>query len=220
MNQAPKESETLIESSRIPRVINLKSLLGGGKPVHDDFCHLIRKIAKHPLEVRKVIKLARANLQLETPDLRAVAREPLFVPDTMSLSNFLRELQASRQHCAVVLDEHGTAIGRAFREDALEEIVGPRGDEFDEEEADFLEPADGVFEMRGRDFQPDQSTEVEVSFERVAEGTRVSVEHRGWAGLPADHPAFHGLDGGAFTDLMTVWWADLLSAGKAHSTRR
>jgi CBS domain containing-hemolysin-like protein len=91
-----------------------------------------------------------ATLRGETPDLASVAREPLFVPDTMSLSNLLRELQTSRQHCAVVLDEHGTAIGLAFREDALEEIVGPLGDEFDDEERDFLEQADGAFEIRGR----------------------------------------------------------------------
>jgi CBS domain containing-hemolysin-like protein len=91
-----------------------------------------------------------AALRGEQPDLRAVAREPVFVPDTMPLSNFLRELQASRQQCAVVLDEHGTAMGLAFREDALEEIVGPLGDEFDVDEMDFVEPSAGVFEMQGR----------------------------------------------------------------------
>jgi CBS domain containing-hemolysin-like protein len=91
-----------------------------------------------------------AVLRGETPDLRAVARPPVFVSDTMSLSNFLRELQLHRQQCAVVLDEHGTAIGLAFREDALEEIVGPLGDEFDDEEPDFVELPDGAYEVRGR----------------------------------------------------------------------
>jgi CBS domain containing-hemolysin-like protein len=90
-----------------------------------------------------------------TPDLRDLTREPLFVPDTMSLSNFLLELQANRQHCAVVLDEHGTTIGLAFREDALEEVVGPLGDEFDDEERDYLEPSEGVFEIRGRMSMPE-----------------------------------------------------------------
>jgi CBS domain containing-hemolysin-like protein len=83
-------------------------------------------------------------------DLRSLAREPLFVPDTMPLSNFMRELQTKREQCAVVLDEHGTAIGLAFREDALEEIVGPLGDEFDEEEPEIAELDDGAFELRGR----------------------------------------------------------------------
>ena len=40
-----------------------------------------------------------ATLKGETPDLRFVAREPLFVSDTMSLSNFLRELQSVWAGC-------------------------------------------------------------------------------------------------------------------------
>lgn len=96
-----------------------------------------------------------ATLRGETPDLRSIAREPVFVPDTMPLSNFLRELQSNRQHCAVVVDEHGTAIGLAFREDALEEIVGPLGDEFDDEEPEFFSPSEGVFEVRGRMSMPE-----------------------------------------------------------------
>ncbi len=91
-----------------------------------------------------------AMLRGETPDLRALVREPVFVPDTMPLSNFLAHLQGARQHCAVVLDEHGTAIGLAFREDALEEIVGPLGDEFDDAEASFVEHKDGAYELPGR----------------------------------------------------------------------
>ena len=46
-----------------------------------------------------------------------------------------------------------------------------------------------VFEMRGRNFHPGETTEVEVRFETVERGTRVTVEHRGWDGLPGDHPA-------------------------------
>ncbi len=91
-----------------------------------------------------------AMLRGETPDIAKIAREPLFVPDTMSISNFLQELQVARQHCAVVIDEHGTAVGLAFREDALEEIVGPLGDEFDDPEKDFRKLQDGSFELHGR----------------------------------------------------------------------
>ena len=80
----------------------------------------------------------------------ALAREALFVPDTMSLSNFLIELQSKQQHCAAVLDERGTVIGLAFREDALEEIVGPLGDEFDEHEREMVELGDGAYEIAGR----------------------------------------------------------------------
>ena len=89
---------------------------------------------------------------LEGPrlDLKALAREALFVPDTMSLSNFIQELQSKQAHCAAVVDERGTVIGLAFREDALEEIVGPLGDEFDVEQRGGIQALpDGSFEVRG-----------------------------------------------------------------------
>ena len=82
-------------------------------------------------------------------DLRKLAREALFVTDTMAVPDFLRELQRQREHCAVVLDEHGTAIGLAFLEDALEEIVGPLGDEFDAPEHELRDVGEGAIEVRG-----------------------------------------------------------------------
>jgi CBS domain containing-hemolysin-like protein len=91
-----------------------------------------------------------AVLEGERPDLRKLAREPVFVTETMPLSDFLLELQRRRSHCAAVVDERGTVIGLAFREDALEEIVGPLGDEFDEEQPELTELAPGVYELSGR----------------------------------------------------------------------
>ncbi len=67
-----------------------------------------------------------------------------------------------------------------------------------------------VFEWRGNTFRPGERTEVEVWFERVAGGTRVTVEHRGWDALPEDHPTRHGLRGGAFVSMIGLWWAELL----------
>ncbi len=69
-----------------------------------------------------------------------------------------------------------------------------------------------VFDFRARAFAPGESTEVEVRFEPDGPHTRVTVEHRGWGALAADHPARHALDGTAFRNMMGVWWADLLTA--------
>ncbi|MBZ0267571.1 hemolysin family protein [bacterium] len=82
-------------------------------------------------------------------DLRALARKPLLVPDTMALSDLLLEMQGNKVHLAAVVDEHGTVVGLAFREDALEEIVGPLGDEFDEEVPEFREVGPGEWEVDG-----------------------------------------------------------------------
>jgi uncharacterized protein YndB with AHSA1/START domain len=69
-----------------------------------------------------------------------------------------------------------------------------------------------VLGWRGRGFAPDELTEVEVRFEAVDGGTRVTVEHRGWARLAKDHPMRQGLSGRAFVDMIGLWWADQATA--------
>lgn len=76
-----------------------------------------------------------------------------------------------------------------------------------------------VFDFRARNFAPSQITEVEIRFEPDAGGTRVTLEHRGWALIPPDHPARHGLTGGAFTSMMGLFWADLLVSARAHAAK-
>ncbi len=82
-------------------------------------------------------------------DLRHLAREAVFVPDTQPIGRLIVELQRARTHVAVVIDEHGTALGLVFLEDALEEIVGTIRDEFDDEEPPVVEAGPGVIEMPG-----------------------------------------------------------------------
>ena len=68
------------------------------------------------------------------------------------------------------------------------------------------------FEWRGVNFAPGEKTSVEVLFEAVPTGTRVTIHHSGWAALRPDHPARHGLDGPAFIRNMGLWWADLMTS--------
>ena len=88
-------------------------------------------------------------LQGKDLDLAGLALPMPTVPDTQPLSRFILELQGSQTHAAAVVDEHGTNIGLAFLEDALEEIVGPIYDEFDEEHSEMREVSPGVFEIAG-----------------------------------------------------------------------
>lgn len=85
----------------------------------------------------------------EPVDLKTLARKPIFVPDTQPLARLIGRMQRSRSHCAVVLDEHGSAVGLAFLEDALEELVGPIQDEFDQAEADVQKVGGGALEVAG-----------------------------------------------------------------------
>jgi hypothetical protein len=84
-------------------------------------------------------------------------------------------------------------------------------------------PSRFVLEWRNINFEPsDKSTELEVLFDPAPGGTRVTVHHRGWAALRADHPARHGQQGAELVAMMGLWWAALLTAFREHvgHTRR
>jgi uncharacterized protein YndB with AHSA1/START domain len=74
-----------------------------------------------------------------------------------------------------------------------------------------------VFEWRNANFAPAEKTEVEVRFEPARRGTRVTIEHRGWAALRPDHPARHGLEVPAFVAMIGMWWSDLLTGLRVHA---
>jgi CBS domain containing-hemolysin-like protein len=91
----------------------------------------------------------RVLLDGGTPDIERLARPAMFTSDTQPLSGLIIRMQRGRNHCAVVLDEHGTAVGLAFLEDAIEEIVGPIRDEFDDESPGIRTLPGGAIELPG-----------------------------------------------------------------------
>jgi len=82
-------------------------------------------------------------------DLVELSRPLPTIPDTQLLSTLILEQQKAQQQCAIVVDEHGTTVGMAFLEDALEEIVGPLHDEFDKKVPWVTNSKDGIIEMAG-----------------------------------------------------------------------
>ena len=77
-----------------------------------------------------------------------------------------------------------------------------------------------VFEWRNTNFKPGEVTEVEVHFEATGNGTAVTVEHRGWATLPPEHPARHGLAGSDFSRELGLWWGALGTAFREYLLSR
>jgi CBS domain containing-hemolysin-like protein len=77
------------------------------------------------------------SLMDEGSPVRAIGdmmRPAHFVPETQRVSDLLRELQGSKVHMAIVVDEFGGTAGLVTIEDLVEEIVGEIVDEFDVEE--------------------------------------------------------------------------------------
>ncbi|MDO8749665.1 MAG: hemolysin family protein [Dehalococcoidia bacterium] len=62
--------------------------------------------------------------------LADISRPALFIPDSMSLDQLLKEFQGRHASIAVVVDEYGGTEGLVTIEDLLEEIVGEIEDEF------------------------------------------------------------------------------------------
>ncbi len=76
--------------------------------------------------------------------IHRILKSPYFIPETMKISNLLREMQRKRMHMAIVIDEYGGVSGIVTLEDLIEEIVGEIRDEYDTE-SPVIKLADGSY---------------------------------------------------------------------------
>jgi CBS domain containing-hemolysin-like protein len=122
------------------------------------------------------------------PELRAILRTPLFVPESMSIDDLLHEFQRRKVHIAVVLDEYGGTAGIVTIEDLLEEIVGEIQDEYDVEEPMVERLSDDRARVDGRASveELDELFDTQLDLEDEAEYDTVGglIYHR-IGGVPA-----------------------------------
>ncbi|TWI09534.1 HlyC/CorC family transporter [Aerolutibacter ruishenii] len=80
--------------------------------------------------------------------IHELLRPAVLIPESKRLDVLLREFRQSRNHMAIVIDEHGGVAGLVTIEDVLEQIVGDIDDEHDDAEdpnALIAAQADGQF---------------------------------------------------------------------------
>lgn len=137
----------------------------------------------------------------EAPDVEftqridGLVRPVYYVPDSKPVDDLLREMQAMRQHVAVVVDEYGGTAGLVTIEDILEEIVGEITDEFDEAEIEAEELADGRIRVSSR-FPVDdldEITGVDVHDEDVDSVGGLMAKWLGRVPIPGSSVEAHGL---------------------------
>ncbi len=73
--------------------------------------------------------LLRRYLTGEAIDLRALLHQPLFVPESVNVSQALEEMRQSRAYLGLVIGEHGDVIGLVTLRDLIEEVVGDTDEE-------------------------------------------------------------------------------------------
>lgn len=65
--------------------------------------------------------------------IRSLLRPAYFVPETKNIDILFRELQKSKNHIAILIDEYGGFSGIVTIEDLIEEVMGNIFDEYDED---------------------------------------------------------------------------------------
>ena len=97
-------------------------------PVYEDSIDKIIGI----LYTKDLFKVIR-NGEQKTVSLRSIIRDAHFVSEYKKINKLFKEMQKSKSHIAIVIDEYGGTAGLITIEDLLEEIVGNIFDEYDEE---------------------------------------------------------------------------------------
>jgi CBS domain containing-hemolysin-like protein len=130
-----------------------------------------------------------------TERVEGVMRPAIFVPDSKPVDALLSEMQAMRQHIAVVVDEYGGTAGLITIEDLLEEIVGEITDEYDEEEIEVEQLEDGATRVSSR-YPIDDLDELfgfDVDEDDVDSVGGLMAKHLGRVPIPGSAVEAHGL---------------------------
>ncbi|MEP9361378.1 hemolysin family protein [Nocardioides sp. CN2-186] len=137
----------------------------------------------------------------EAPDVEftqridEVMRPVYWVPESKPAGALLSEMQAKRQHLAVVVDEYGGTAGLVTIEDVLEEIVGEITDEYDEEQVEVETLDDGSVRVSSR-YPIDDLDELfgfDVEEEDVDSVGGLMAKHLGRVPIPGSQVRAYGL---------------------------
>ena len=82
------------------------------------------------LLAKDLLKIS-TNEEKDYFDIHELINPATFVPESKRLNILLNEFKTSRNHIAIVIDEHGGVSGLVTIEDIIEEIVGEIDDEHD-----------------------------------------------------------------------------------------
>jgi len=132
-------NETLDDPEGMVHIRDLLAFMTAKARVSDSARTRRKKPVPAGLDLRAVdlsLSLAEAN----------IIRKLLYVPPSMRAIDLLAQMQASRIHLALVVDEYGGTDGLVSIEDIVEQIVGEIDDEHDSDEPpSIVRQADNSF---------------------------------------------------------------------------
>jgi CBS domain containing-hemolysin-like protein len=81
--------------------------------------------------------------------IKPLLRAPHYVPETMTIQQFVKDAQRRRSHLAIAVDEYGGTAGIVSLEDALEEVVGDIVDDDEHEPPNYTQLSEHVYQVEG-----------------------------------------------------------------------
>ncbi|MDO5713231.1 MAG: hemolysin family protein [Tissierellia bacterium] len=98
--------------------------------------------------IKDIFKEFRNN-NYNNIDIDKILKEPYFVPESKNIDLLLKELQATKNYIAILIDEYGGFSGMVTVEDIVEEIVGEIEDEYDKGQEGILQIDPSTFVVDG-----------------------------------------------------------------------
>jgi len=128
-------------------------------PVFDDDLDNIVGI----LHVKDLLKYIGNDIP-KSFKLSNIMRKPVFVPESKKCGDLFSEMTAQKLQMVIAVDEYGGVAGLVTIEDLLESIVGNIQDEYDDEEEEIEETADGTFNLDGTSDLEELAETLEIEF--------------------------------------------------------
>ncbi|HEY8890792.1 MAG TPA: hemolysin family protein [Clostridium sp.] len=100
------------------------------------------------LYMKDFIIEARLN-GFENVDIKKILHSPFLVHESKKIDVLFKELQSSKHHMAILIDEYGGFSGIVTIDDLIEEIMGDIKDEYDDDEAFIKKVDDNTYLVSG-----------------------------------------------------------------------
>lgn len=119
------------------------------------------------IHLRDVLYFAEIPEYHDKPirEIEGLVREANLVPEHKNINALFKEMQSSKIHMSIVIDEYGQTTGLVTMEDILEEIVGNIMDEYDEEDEDIVAADNNTFQLAGTSLLVDLEDTLGIEFE-------------------------------------------------------
>lgn len=96
-------------------------------------------------------------------NLKSLMRKPYFIPESKKINDLMKEMQMTKNHIAIILDEYGGTSGLVTFENVIEELIGDVSDEFDNEEIEIYKIGKNLYHVLGSTNLYDVEEELEIS---------------------------------------------------------